>query len=75
MGQQKYKVWVLAAGETTYATNAMEYDTPEDGEAAAINLFNRWFAAKRWAVLPVSEEFTGYLTAAVIETNALSTGC
>lgn len=55
----KYKVWILAAGERTYATNAVEYDTQEAAENAARDLFNRWFSANEWAVLPAKH--IGYL--------------
>ena len=58
---QKFKVWVLAAGESTYATNGVEHDSEEDAISAAENLFMRWFAANDWAVLLVGP--TGYLSA------------
>tara|TARA_Y100000588_G_scaffold382319_1_gene469554 strand:+ start:1229 stop:1420 length:192 start_codon:yes stop_codon:yes gene_type:complete len=45
-----YKVWILAKGETKWATNSMNYHTIEEAERAAQSLFSRWMAAEEWSV-------------------------
>ena len=63
----KYKVWVLAAGETTWATNALEFDTVDEANKWGSGLMWRWLAANDYAVLPVKPELTGYLSTETVE--------
>lgn len=65
----KYKVWVLAVGERTYSTNNLEFDTPEEATNYGDSLLSRWFGADKFAVLPVSDEFEGYLSPEVVKEN------
>lgn len=48
MSQKIWKVYVLCYGETKYATNAMEYKTKEESDAAAANLASRWLLVDKW---------------------------
>jgi len=53
-----YKVFVNTHGdpEDSWATNAMEYGTVEEAEAAAQNLFDRWTAVKYWRVMDADKQ-------------------
>ncbi len=70
----KYKVEVLAYGGANnlrscscscddsgkWAGNAMRYDTREEAEAAARDLFSRWMLVREWRVVevdPWAEEY------------------
>lgn len=66
-----YKVWVLNAGENTYATNSLEFKTVEEAKAYGRDLFSRWLSLKEWAVLPVDKKFTGFLPINVVESNKI----
>jgi hypothetical protein len=50
----KFRFDVLATGETSWANNALEYDTPAEAEAAAYDLFYRWFLVEKFRVVPTS---------------------
>jgi len=67
----KYKVWILGVGETSWASNALEYDDVESAKSAAISLFNRWFGADKWAVLPIKDEFVGFLSHETVDKFAI----
>jgi hypothetical protein len=67
-----FKVWVLASGERTWATNGIDHENIESAEKAARDLFSRWMAAKDWAVLPKSDNFVGHLTHNTINEHNVS---
>jgi len=67
-----YKVWVLAYGEKTWATNGLEFETAEDAGSYGRDLLSRWFGAKEFAVLPVSPEYVGYLSTDTVEKAKVS---
>ena len=68
---EKYKVWILGVGETTWATNGIEYDTVESAKNAAIDLHRRWFGADKWAVLPIKDELVGFLSHELVDKFAI----
>lgn len=49
-----YRVEVLASGESTWATNAMEYDSEDDAKRAGSDLADRWLAVVDWRVVPTT---------------------
>jgi len=53
-----YKVYVNTAGdpEDSWATNAMKYDTVEEAEEAAKDLFMRWTAVRFWRVMDADQQ-------------------
>ena len=53
-----YKVFVNTHGdpEDSWATNAIKYDTVEEAEAAAQDLFGRWTAVKYWRVMDADQQ-------------------
>ncbi len=50
---EKYRVVILADNSGKYAANGLEFDTVQDGESYAFDLFSRWLGAKEWAVMPL----------------------
>ena len=64
-----YKVWILAVGETTWATNGLDFDTVPDANDYGIDLMSRWMGASKYAILPKDDQFTGFLSHEVIEVN------
>lgn len=69
-----FKVWILAHGESTYATNGLTFDSVPDSVKYANDLMSRWFSAKEFAVLDVNEKNKGFLSIEYIKTNALAEG-
>ena len=67
-----FKVWVLGVGETTYATNGLDFNTIGEAKEYGNDLLSRWFGADRFVVLPVSDKFVGYLSQDVIDQNSVS---
>ena len=55
-----FKVFVNTHGdpEDSWATNAMKYDTVEEAEEAAENLFMRWTAVNKWRVMDADKQTT-----------------
>jgi hypothetical protein len=51
---QKWRVDVLAVGETHWASNALEFDTELAAALWGSDLLKRWFGAERFRVVPVS---------------------
>ena len=51
---EKMRVEVLAFGERTWATNALEFDTPELAALYARDLSCRWTMVKKLRIVPVS---------------------
>lgn len=49
-----YRVDVKAVGETTWASNALRFDTVGEAEAYALNLAMRWTSVETWRVVPES---------------------
>lgn len=47
----KYRYDVLVVGESTWANNAMVYDTPEQANEAAMDKYTVWTAMKAWRVV------------------------
>ncbi len=47
----KYRVDVLVLGERTWATNRLRFDTVEEAEAYARNLYGRWSLMERATVV------------------------
>jgi len=52
----KYKVMVLACGEREYVGNGLTFNTYEEAETYAIDLFLRWTALDDWKVEEVRED-------------------
>jgi len=48
--EMSYKVEVLVAGETEWATNSLRFATREEAEAYGLDLFRRWLAVRKWRV-------------------------
>ena len=63
----KFKVWVLAYGERTYATNGLSFDTIQEAVNYGKDLLSRWFGADKFSVLPDHPQFTGFLTPDIIQ--------
>jgi len=63
-------------GSFTYSTNALTFDTIEEASAYARDLYSRWTATKRWAILPVSAEPDegGHWSYDAVSENALNMG-
>ena len=53
-----YKVFVNTHGDPadSWATNAIKYDTVEEAEAGAKDLFSRWTAVKYWRVMDADKQ-------------------
>jgi hypothetical protein len=51
---EKLRVEILAIGERTWATNALEFDTPEQATLYARDLSSRWTLAEKMRIVPVS---------------------
>ena len=53
-----YKVFVNTHGdpEDSWATNGKKYETAEEAEAAAKDLFMRWTAVKFWRVMDAEQQ-------------------
>ena len=66
-----YKVWILGVGESTYATNGLDFDTIDDANSYGNDLLSRWFGADIFKVLPKSDEFKGFLSQDVIDKNSV----
>jgi hypothetical protein len=64
-----YKVWCLASGERTYATNGLEFETVAEAETYGRDLYSRWMGLEKWAVLPVSDEHKGFLSIEYVNAN------
>jgi len=69
-----FKVWVLAAGESTWATNGLEFESQAEGELWARDLMGRWFGAIAWAVVPLDAGTNGFMTQEWVDQNAVVTG-
>ena len=56
--RETFKVFVNTAGDPadSWATNAKEYGTVEEAEAAAKDLFMRWTAVKYWRVMDANKQ-------------------
>ena len=67
-----YKVWVLGVGESTYATNGLEFNTVDDATKWGNDLLMRWFGADRFVVLPVDDKYTGFLDSTIAVSNAVA---
>lgn len=66
-----YKVWILAYGETLWATNGLDFETVDDANSYASDLLSRWMGAKDFAILPKDDQFTGFLSHEIIEANKI----
>lgn len=66
-----FKVWVKTVGDSTWSTNGVQHSHAVDAAANAQNLFMRWFAVEKWAVLPVSDDLPAHLTDEVISDLAV----
>ena len=67
-----FKVWIRGVGETTWATNSLEFDTIQEAKEWGSDLLGRWFGASEYDVLPTSDAFKGLLsTETVLENSAL----
>lgn len=49
-----YRVDCAVRGERNYASNALTFDTVEDAEAYANDLYCRWTMLEAWRVVPVT---------------------
>ena len=48
-----YKVFFLKSGESTYATNGLNFDTSEDAEIYGKELFFRWWGIDKWLIIRI----------------------
>ena len=69
-----FKVWVLASGESTFATNGLEFDTIKESVSYAHNLMSRWYAVERFVVLPLNDKYSGFVSVDTAESNAVAQG-
>lgn len=53
-GTGKFRVDCAVHGEVNYASNALTFETEEDAEAYARDLYSRWTMLASWRVVPVS---------------------
>lgn len=51
-----FRVEVIADNSGKWTGNAMTYNTVEEAEAAAKDLFNRWFLVRKWRVVNEKDE-------------------
>jgi hypothetical protein len=51
---EKLRVEVLARGERRWATNAREFDSPEEATTFARDLYSRWVPVEKLRIVPVS---------------------
>jgi hypothetical protein len=51
-----YRVDVLVHGETVWASNALRFQTEEEGFAYAKNLYVRWMLAHKFRIVPETVE-------------------
>ena len=49
------KVYVRACGESSYCTNALEFDTVKSAQDYGDDLLSRWFGADRFEVVRVKK--------------------
>lgn len=64
----KYKVWFLVAGERTYATNQLEFDSVEEAlEKEARPRFYAWTLTRKYAVVSTEAYSGGCPTPEVLE--------
>ena len=68
----KYKAWIKAVGESTYATNGLDFDSIDDAKSYASDLLSRWFGADTFAILPVNDKFSGFLSQDTIDRESVS---
>ena len=66
-----YKVWILGVGESTWATNDLDFDTVDAARTYGNDLLSRWFGADKFTVLPKDDKFSGFLGQEVIEANSV----
>lgn len=52
--QANWRVDVLAAGETRWATNALRFESVEDAKKSGSALAFNWLAVKEWRIVPAS---------------------
>lgn len=53
---QSYLILVLAAGETTYASNGLRFATREAAERYAVDLACRWTQVREWEIAPSNDQ-------------------
>ncbi len=51
---EKLRVDVLARGERRWATNTLEFDTPEEATTFARDLYSRWTQVEKLRIVPAS---------------------
>lgn len=66
-----FKVWIRGVGETSWATNAREFDTVAEARAWGRDLLWRWTGASEFTVLPNSPEFKGFLSTETVLENEI----
>ena len=52
----KYKAEVKVASDPKWYSNALRFDTFEEAEVYAKDLFSRWLATTEWRVVKVKKE-------------------
>ena len=67
-----FKCWVLGGGESSYATNGLEFETIGEAKAYGDNLLSRWFGAEHFVILPVSGEYSGFVPQDIAVQNAVA---
>ena len=48
-----YKVYCLACGESTYATNGLKFNTLEEAETYGEELFFKWWGLSKWMLIKI----------------------
>lgn len=51
---EKFRVDCQGKGEKVWSNNAKEFDSKEEAETYARDLFFRWFGIESWRVVPTS---------------------
>ena len=67
-----YKAWIKAVGEKSWATNGLEFNTVQKAKNYANDLLSRWYGADKFAILPVSDKFVGFLEQDIIDREGLN---
>ena len=67
----RYKVWVRGVGETSYASNGLDFATVAEAFTYGRELLSRWYGADDFQVLPLAFDPAGFPGQDVIDANAV----
>lgn len=62
---ERFRVDVQGVGETIWTSNALRFETEEDAERYARDLFARWMGMQAWRVVPESTPERQWITGEV----------